>query len=211
MATGKVFKDGKQVGTVNTEDPNFQYQQAKSAAAQQFGSWSPEYAEEYKRKQMERFGREVSAARDMYESALGGETSQALAAQRLGLGQSAAQQAAMASANNPLAARAAQYGGAQQAMNLVQQAAGQRAQEVAQARDALLGSQLQQMGYAGQLEALDFARRKAQEQAQRKYAERELADRMRMLAENEAQANAIRGGFASLIPFAGDLIESGLK
>lgn len=211
MATGKVFQGGKQVGTVDTEDPAFQYKQAQSAAASRFGSWSPEYAAEYKRKQMERFGREVGAAQGMLEGMIEGDTSQALAQQRLGLGQSAQQQAITAASGNPLAQRAGMYGGAQQAFGVAQQGAAGRSQEIGQGRQALLGSQLQQMGYAGQLEALDFQRRAMQEEARRQYAERELKKRMQMQAENEAARAGMINTFTSVLPFVGDLVQSGIE
>lgn len=210
MATGKVWMGGKQVGTVDTEDPAFQYQQSKAAAASRFGTWSPEYAAEYKRKQMERFGQEVGAARGMLEGSMTGQTSQALAQQGLGMGQSAQQQAIAAASGNPLAQRAGMYGGAQQAFGVAQQGAAGRSQEIGQGRQALLGSQLQQMGYAGQLEALDYARRAMQEEARKTYAERELKRRMNMIAENQARKEGVQKAFSDMLPGIGSLIQAGL-
>ena len=210
MATGKVWQNGKVVKTIDTEDPQFQYEQAKAAAASRFNTWSPEYAAEYKRKQMERFGQEVGAAQGMLEGMTKGDTSQALAQQRLGMGQSAQQQAIQAASGNPLAQRAGMYGGAQQAFGVAQQGAAGRSQEIGQAKQALLGSQLQQMGYAGQLEALDFARRQMQEDARRAYAERELKKRMQMQAENEATRQGMLNTFTSVLPLVGDIVKAGI-
>lgn len=137
----------------------------KAQAQQQLAGVMPQlYEQAYRKRAMARFGQELPAAQAMLQGMQTGETSQALAAQRLGMGQSAAQQAAGA-VGGPLAARQAMYGGAQAASGIAQQAAAQRAAEIGGARQAALEAQLRQVGYGQALEAEEMRRRLMMQQA----------------------------------------------
>ena len=137
----------------------------KAQAQQQLAGVMPQlYEQAYRKRAMARFGQELPAAQAMLQGMQSGETSQALAAQRLGMGQSAAQQAAGA-VGGPLAARQAMYGGSQAASGIAQQAAAQRAAEIGGARQAALEAQLRQVGYGQALEAEEMRRRLMMQQA----------------------------------------------
>lgn len=147
----------------------------KAQAQQQLAGAMPQlYEEAYRKRAMARFGQELPAAQSLLQGMQSGETSQALAAQRLGMGESAAQQAMMAASGaskspggiaNPLAARQAMYGGAQAASGIAQQAASQRAADIGGARQAALEAQLRQVGYGQALEAEELRRRLMMQQA----------------------------------------------
>jgi len=162
----------------------------KAQAQQQLAGVMPQlYEQAYRKRAMARFGEELPAAQSMLQGMQTGETSQALAAQRLGMGQSAAQQAAGA-VGGPLAARQAMYGGAQAASGIAQQAAAQRAAEIGGARQAALEAQLRQVGYGQALEAEEMRRRLMMQQAM----DRLIGSQMSADAAEQARNTALIQG-----------------
>ena len=162
----------------------------KAQAQQQLAGVMPQlYEQAYRKRAMARFGEELPAAQAMLQGMQTGETSQALAAQRLGMGQSAAQQAAGA-VGGPLAARQAMYGGSQAASAVAQQAAAQRAAEIGGARQAALEAQLRQVGYGQALEAEEMRRRLMMQQAM----DRLIGSQMSADAAEQARNTALIQG-----------------
>ena len=162
----------------------------KAQAQQQLAGVMPQlYEQAYRKRAMARFGQELPAAQAMLQGMQSGETSQALAAQRLGMGQSAAQQAAGA-VGGPLAARQAMYGGSQAASGIAQQAAAQRAAEIGGARQAALEAQLRQVGYGQALEAEEMRRRLMMQQAM----DRLIGSQMSADAAEQARNTALIQG-----------------
>lgn len=162
----------------------------KAQAQQQLAGVMPQlYEQAYRRRAMARFGEELPAAQAMLQGMQTGETSQALAGQRLGMGQSAAQQAAGA-VGGPLAARQAMYGGSQAAAGIAQQAAAQRASEIGGAREAALAAQLRQTAYGQALEAEEMRRRLMMQQAM----DRLIGSQMSADAAEQARNTALIQG-----------------
>lgn len=145
--------------------------------------YNPEYAAWYREQMMKRYGEEIPAAQAITAGAMSGETSQALAQQRMAMGQLGAQQAA-AGVGGPLAARQAAYGAAQQAGKTTAQAAGQRQAEIMGAREGELAAQMRQLGYSAGLTQLDLERRRMMEQARQGQVQREFAEKMRQEEQN---------------------------
>ena len=170
----------------------------KAQAQQQLAGVMPQlYEQAYRKRAMARFGEELPAAQAMLQGMQSGETSQALAAQRLGMGQSAAQQAAGA-VGGPLAARQAMYGGAQAASGIAQQAAAQRAAEIGGAREAALAAQLRQVGYGQALEAEEMRRRLMMQQATSRVMDAQMRAEAAESARNMAIVQGLLGSGAAV-------------
>ena len=93
------------------------------------------------------FAQEVPAADALYQGMQSGEYSPAAARQRAGLGQAIGATNMAAAGSNPMAARAAMYGGGEQASQFLGQAAEQRQGEVLGAQQAAYAARLRQMQY----------------------------------------------------------------
>lgn len=194
---------GIKIRSATEKSPVAQYMEAKRKAAGMINTYDPEYAAAYRAKQMERYGQEVDAARAMYEGAMSGETSSALAGQNLAMGRNAQQQAIAAASGSPLASRGAMFGGAQGALGVAQQGAAGRLGEVGQGRQALLESQLRQMQYGAGLEALDFQRQNMQRKARQALEDMYLKGSMQEQQLANAEADAYAGAIAGMLPMAG--------
>jgi hypothetical protein len=173
----------------------------QKAREQLGGVYGDEYERAYRQRAMQRYAEELPLAQALVEGMRTGETSQSLAAQRLGVGQAAAQQAGAAVAG-PLAARQAMFGGAQQVGELTQRAAAGRAQEMQGAREAALAAQMRQLGYGQALEAEELRRRAMMQQAEQRLMgagmEADAAERARNIAimQGVLSAGAAVGGQA---------------
>lgn len=166
--------------------------------------YNPEYADWYRKRMQERYAQEIPAAQAITEGAMSGATSQALAQQRMGLGQLERQQAA-AGVGGALAARQAAYQGAQAGSQLVGQAAQGRAAEIAGGREAELGARLRQLDYGAGLASLDVQRRGLMEQARQAYAQREFEAQQKEQAKGMKLGMGIMGGASALVGQAGKM------
>jgi len=160
--------------------------------------YNPEYAAWYRQQMMKRYGEEIPAAQAITAGAMSGETSQALAQQRMAMGQLGAQQAA-AGVGGPLAARQAAYGAAQQAGQTTAQAAGQRQAEIMGAREGELAAQMRQLGYSAGLTQLDLERRRLMEQARQANEARAQAERLRQQQKGQQIGAGIMQGAGAVM------------
>jgi len=171
----------------------------QAQAQRALGAYYPgAYEEQYRQRAMSRYAEELPQAQAIMEGMRTGETSQALAAQRLELGQAAAQQAG-AAVGGPLAARQAMFGGGQQAANVTQRAAAGRAQEIQGAREAALAAQMRQVGYGQGLENEEMRRRQLLQQAQQQYIAQQIA---KDVSDEEQRRRLIGGTLSSAAGFA---------
>lgn len=170
----------------------------KARAQQALGGYLPGgYEQAYRQRAMARFGEELPVAQSMLEGMRTGETSQALAAQRLGMGQSAAQQAAGA-VGGPLAARQAMFAGGAQASDITQRGAMQRAAEISGAQEAAIAAQLRQASYGQALEQEEMRRRLMMQQAQQQYIREQMAREAGEREREQMMAQGILGAATSV-------------
>lgn len=125
------------------------------------------YAADVRKRREEQLARELGLTRDVEAGMRTGETSSALAQQRLAMGQAGAQQAAAMASGNPLAARAAMFAGSQQAGQLAGAGAMGRSQEMGAGMGALLQGYGRQAQGLQQLEAMEIERANIMAQAAR--------------------------------------------
>lgn len=188
----------------------------KARAQQALGGYLPGgYEQAYRQRAMARFGEELPAAQAMLQGMQTGETSQALAAQRLGMGQSAAEQAMIAASGaskapggiaNPLAARQAMFAGGAQASDIAQRGAMQRAAEIAGAREAAIAAELRQATYGQALEQEEMRRRLMMQQAQQQYIREQMA---REAGEREREQMVAQGILGAATSVAGAGMQMG--
>jgi hypothetical protein len=165
------------------------YQDIVGKVAPQFArDYTPQYQEDMQRRMRERYEQEIPAAQAMREAAMSGQMG---AQQRLGLGQGMQQQAVASAGANPLAARAAQFGGAQAGFQTSMQGAQAGQQELEQARQAELSAYMRQVGYGQQMQQEDMRRKAMLEQARQAAITSEI---QRQLAEDERSKMIALGG-----------------
>jgi len=163
------------------------------------GNYTPSYEEDYRRRMQERFAQEIPAAQALTAAAMSPDM---LAKQRLQLGQGMQQQAVGAASSNPLAARAAQFGGAQQAFG-ASMAAGQEAQNtLEQAKQAEMGAYMRQIGYGQGLQAQELKRQEIMQNAMQNEYEMQRA----LQAQKDARRQALlQGGIQAGVGALGTL------
>lgn len=167
------------------------YQQLLGRSQQALGSsYTPSYEEDYRQRMQQRFAQEIPAAQALTAAAMSPEMK---AQQRLALGQGMQQQAVGSASANPLAQRAAQFGGGQQAFGTSMQAAQAGERGLEQAKEAELGAYMRQIGYGQQLQSEEMRRRGIQQQALQQEYEMQRA----LQAEKDARAQALRQGALS--------------
>ncbi len=150
-------------------------------------AYTPAYEEEYRQRMQQRYAQEIPAAQAMREAAMSGQMG---AQQRLAAGQGMQQQAVAAAGANPLAARAAQFGGAQSGLQTSMQGAQAGQQALEQAREAELNAYMRQVGYGQKMQSEELMRQEMMRRAarQRYELERQLQGR------TDAEAQALREG-----------------
>ncbi len=161
---------------------DFTPQQAEQAKAdiadwhQKFGptigfggglSLAPDFQRWYNQRASGIFGQEIPAAHSLYQGVWSGQDSAARWQALRQLGQSQNAMATGMAGGNPLAARAALYGGGAQAAEAIGQGASAREAEVGNAWKQGLEAHLRQMGYETALQNLWQTNRLARVRAQR--------------------------------------------
>lgn len=158
QAALSLLKEEEQAqGVAQKADIGRQTREAQEAYAQKF--YSDIYEQDVRDRMQAQFARELGMAQQLEAGMRTGETSTALAQQRLAMGQAGAQQAAAMASGNPLASRAAMFAGAQQAGQLAGAGGMARADEMGQAAAGLMQAYARQPGYMQQLEAAELQRR----------------------------------------------------
>lgn len=152
------------------------------------------YAEEVRRRRQQQLARELGMAQDVEAGMRTGETSSALAQQRLAMGQAGAQQAAAMAGGNALASRAAMFGGAQRAGQLAGAGAMGRSQEIGSAMGNTMQAYARQAQGMQQLEAMEIERANIMAQAARQAVS---ADAAAQAAQQQRTAQFIAAGMGA--------------